>query len=71
MPRNTIDLSVSKNFGKHWEVRMNIRDLLAEKVCYKQFADVVYNDGTKREVEQITRSYKPGRNVAVYATYKF
>lgn len=71
MPRNTIDLSVSKNFGRHWEVRMNIRDLLAEKVCYKQFADVVYDNGTKREVEQVTRSYKPGRNVAVYATYKF
>ena len=71
MPRNTVDFSVAKNFGKHWEVRFNIRDLLAEKIYYKQFADVTYGDGSKKEVEQITRSYKPGRNFGLFVSYKF
>lgn len=71
MPRDVIDLSASKKFGKHWEVKLSIRDLLAQKVYYKQFADVHYSNGTSREVEQITRVYKPGRNIGVSAVYKF
>ena len=71
MPRNSIDITATKKFGSHWEVKFNIRDLLAEKVYYKQFADVNYSDGTHKEVEQITRSYKPGRNIGLQAVYKF
>lgn len=71
MPRDVIDLSASKKFGNHWELKLSIRDLLALKVYYKQFADVHYSNGTSREVEQITRAYKPGRNIGVSAVYKF
>lgn len=71
MPRDVIDLSASKKFGKHWEVKLSIRDLLAQKVYYKQFADVHYSNGTSREIEQITRAYKPGRNIGVSVVYKF
>lgn len=71
MPRDMIDLSASKKFGNHWELKLSIRDLLAQKVYYKQFADVHYSNGTRREVEQITRAYKPGRNIGVSAVYKF
>ncbi|WP_295435701.1 TonB-dependent receptor [uncultured Prevotella sp.] len=71
MPRDVIDLSASKKFGNHWELKLSIRDLLAQKVYYKQFADVHYSNGTSREVEQITRAYKPGRNIGVSAVYKF
>ena len=71
MPRNTIDLSFVKKFGSHLELKLNIRDLLAEKVYYKQFADVTYSDGRTKEVEEITRCYKPGRNIGLQAIYKF
>ena len=71
MPRNTIDLSFAKKFGSHIELKLNIRDLLAEKVYYKQFADVTYSDGRTKEVEEITRCYKPGRNIGLQAIYKF
>ncbi len=71
MPRNTIDLSITKRFGEQWEIRLNVRDLLAERVFYKQFADVKNADGSTREVEQKTRSYKPGRTVGLQATYRF
>lgn len=71
MPRNTIDLSFAKKFGSHLELKLNIRDLLAEKVYYKQFDDVTYSDGRTKEVEEITRCYKPGRNIGLQAIYKF
>ena len=71
MPRNTIDLSLAKKFGKHLELKLNVRDLLAEKIYYKQFADVTYSDGSKKKVEEIARCYKPGRNIGLQAIYKF
>ncbi|MGN0231656.1 MAG: TonB-dependent receptor domain-containing protein [Muribaculaceae bacterium] len=71
MPRNLIDLSVSKQFGKHLELKLNVRDLLAQKVMYKQFAKVTYADGSKREVEQVSRSYSPGRNIGLQIVYSF
>ena len=71
MPRNTIDFSLAKKFGNHLELKFNVRDLLAEKIYYKQFADVTYSDGSKKEVEEIARCYKPGRNIGLQAIYKF
>ena len=71
MPRNTIDFSLAKKFGEHLELKLNVRDLLAEKIYYKQFADVTYSDGNKKEVEEIARCYKPGRNIGLQAIYKF
>ncbi len=42
-----------------------------KKIYYKQFAEVTYADGSKREVEEIFRCYKPGRNIGLSASYKF
>lgn len=71
MPCDAFDLSVSKSWGDHIELRCHLRDLLGQKVSYKQFADVTYADGTTRQVEEITRQYKPGRNLGFSFTYKF
>ena len=71
IPRNTIDFSLAKKFGNHLELKLNVRDLLAEKIYYKQFADVTYSDGSKKNVEEIARCYKPGRNIGLQAIYKF
>ena len=71
MPRNTIDLSLSKKFGSHLEIKLNVRDLLAEKIYYKQFADVTYSNGSKKTIEEVSRCYKPGRNIGLQAIYKF
>lgn len=71
MPRDVIDLTASKKFGTNWEVKMSVRDLLAQKVYYKQFADVTYADGHTREVTEVTRSYRPGRNIGLSVIYKF
>ena len=71
MPRNCIDFSFAKKFGEHLELKFNVKDLLAEKVYYKQFADVTYSDGTEKQVEEIVRCYKPGRNIGLQVIYKF
>ena len=71
MPRDCFDLTLSKRFGEHLEIKANVRDLLAQKVSYKQFAEARNPDGSLREVEQITRQYKPGRNFGLTATYSF
>lgn len=69
MPRNSIDLSVSKKLGK-WEIKASVRDLLAETVCFKQFEDVRIN-GESKTIEEVTRSYKPGRNYNLSVNYNF
>lgn len=68
MPRNAIDISFSKKFGKHWELKAAVRDLLAERVYFKQFAKVIKDDVTT-EREQITKTYKPGRSFSLGITY--
>lgn len=71
MPRDVLDFTASKKFGSHWELKLNVRDLLAQKIYYKQFADVTYGDGTYRKITEVTRAYKPGRNIGMSLTYKF
>ena len=69
MPRNSIDLSASKKFG-NLEIKAAIRDLLAERYYFKQFEDVVVNRQA-RTIEEITRSYKPGRSYNLTIGYSF
>lgn len=69
MPRNSIDLSLGKKFGKV-EVKAAVRDLLAERYVFKQFEKITV-DGQKRTVDEVTRSYRPGRNFILTISYEF
>ncbi len=69
MPRNSLDLSLGKKFG-HWELKASVRDVLAERYLFKQIEDIVTPDKTKH-IEEVTRSYKPGRNYNLSITYNF
>ena len=71
MPRDMIDFSASKKWGKHLEVKLNVRNLLNSKIYYKQFAHVTYKDGHKEKKEEVTRSYRPGMNLGITAIYNF
>ena len=71
MPRDVLDFTILKKFGSHWEIKANIRDILGQKVSYKQFAEAKNADGSTREVVQITRQYKPGRNIGISAVATF
>lgn len=60
MPRNSLDLTVSKKFGRHLDVKLYAKNLLGEMVYYKQF---------EGNVEQVTRAYDPGRNIGIQLVY--
>lgn len=69
MPRNTCDLSFGKTFG-HWEVKASVRDILAERYLFKQIEDITVINKTKH-IEEVTRSYKPGRTFSLSISYRF
>ena len=62
MPRDAFDLTASKRWGR-WEAKLAIRDLLNQSTVFKQFQAV----GDK-EIQQVTRKYKPGRNIKLSVT---
>ncbi len=62
MPRDAFDLTAAKRWGR-WEAKLAIRDLLNQNILFKQFQTV---DGN--EIQQVTRKYKPGRNINLSVT---
>ena len=62
IPRDAFDLTASKRWGR-WEAKLAIRDLLNQSTVFKQFQAV----GDK-EIQQVTRKYKPGRNINLSVT---
>ena len=66
MPRNTLDLSASKKLGEHFEVKLSLRNILAEDVSYKQFEET-----SSGKVEEVTRQFSPGRNYSLSVSYAF
>ncbi len=81
MPRNVVDLAVSKKIGKHYEIKTGIKDLFNQKSILTQTVNtsVDMTDLTKGNItgtehfnrEQITKLFQPGRYVTISMTYKF
>ena len=70
MPRNALDVVVSKSFGKHWELKFNAKDLLNEKVQFAQFPKFE-NGGDVVSRKQITKQFTAGRMFSLSVTAKF
>ncbi len=71
MPRDIVDLSLSKRFGRHWTVNMSVRDMLAERVNYNQIDHVTFADGSIHTIKETTKSYRPGCTIQIGGSYKF
>lgn len=69
MPRNSLDISFGKKW-RHWELKASVRDILAERYLFKQIEETVVA-GQNKQIEETTRSYKPGRNYNLSVTYSF
>lgn len=69
MPRNSLDISLGKKLG-HWNLKLSVRDLLAERYLFKQMETVTINNKSKA-VEEITRSYRLGRSYNITISYEF
>ncbi len=81
MPRNALDLAVSKKISKHFNIKAGIKDILNQQVTMKQTVDTTVDmseltGGADNSLkyfkrDQITKSYKPGRYLTLGVTYKF
>jgi hypothetical protein len=70
MPRNQIDITVQKSFGKHLTAKLGVQDLLNERVWEKQFVQYTKN-GAQSDREQINYSLNPGSYYTLGLTYTF
>ncbi len=61
MPRNTIDFSLAKKFGRPSGAEAQRKRPSCRKIYYKQFADVTYSDGSTKEVEEISKMLQAGQ----------
>ncbi len=55
MPRNSIDLTISKGIGNHLEIKAGVQDLLAQDEVYQQDSDGNGNIDSKDEKVFVTR----------------
>jgi outer membrane receptor for ferrienterochelin and colicin len=61
MPRNYIDLAISKRLTRNVSLRVKIDDILNESIIFLQDAN---EDGIfEKETDQLLRKYKPGTSV--------
>lgn len=65
MPRNVVDLSARYKFSDHVELSLAVRDLLGTKVNFEQQTDAIHSDGTTSQVNEVTKSYRPGTNITL------
>lgn len=68
LPRNSLDLTVSKTFGK-FVIKLGAKDILCEKITYAQYPEFDLN-GTHQTRTQITKSYRPGTSISIGVAYK-
>lgn len=80
MPRNLIDLVISKKFGKYLELKLSVKDLLNESIVFKQNINTTvdmshYNGGTSNikafNRDQVLRSFKPGSSFSLEVGMRF
>ena len=71
MPRNVLDLIITKKLGEHIEITAGIKDILASKAKYAQFPKFIDKDGITHEREQVTKEFKTGQSISLTARYSF
>lgn len=69
MPRDVLDLSAAKKFGP-LQIKLSARDILAQRCLFKQIETVTHN-GAGKTIEEVTRSYRPGRSFNISLSYDF
>jgi outer membrane receptor protein involved in Fe transport len=71
MPRNVIDLMVTKNIGEYFQIKAGIQDILNQKVVEKQFVEYKNIEGATIKREQSTLEYNPGSIITLGVTVNF
>ncbi len=67
MPRNQLDLTVSKDFGKHFNMKLGIQDILNQKYRLIQDSN---SDRSITNFDDAILNYRPGQYVTFGVTYR-
>lgn len=70
LPRHSLDFTVIKEFGNHWEIKAGVRDLLNQALIYRQY--IQFEKQGEGLVNRTQDSYNvfPGTYYSVGLTYK-
>jgi hypothetical protein len=68
MPRNSLDVTVSKGLGKHFEVKAGVQDILNQRTLLMQDSN---NDGTVGEHDDEFMSFRRGQYVSLGIAFRF
>lgn len=71
MPRNLLDFTISKKFGRYFEVKFSVKDLLNQPVETRHTFEYVDNDGNAQKRIGSTNYYKPGSLYSLGLSMKF
>jgi hypothetical protein len=71
LPRDVIDMVLSKKVGKSLEIKFSAKDLLNQSVIFKQYPRFIDTHGDIQERAQISRNFKPGANIFLGLQYSF
>ncbi|EKD32089.1 MAG: hypothetical protein ACD_77C00178G0005 [uncultured bacterium] len=71
IPRDMIDIVITKKIGKTLEVKASFKDILNQEVIFEQYPKYVDNQGAIHERKQIAKSFKPGANFYLGLQLKF
>ncbi|MEN6619020.1 MAG: outer membrane beta-barrel protein [Rikenellaceae bacterium] len=63
LPRDVIDLVVSKKIGKHFEVKANFKDILNQEILFEQYPKYMDNNGVLQRRSQLSKKFKPGADI--------
>ena len=70
MPRHVLDFSFNKKVGKHMELKLGIKDLLAQNFVTQQTYEY-QKDGASKSVTLNNKTYNLGRTWTMGASWKF
>ncbi|HEY0977143.1 MAG TPA: outer membrane beta-barrel protein [Flavobacteriales bacterium] len=68
MPRNSVDITVSKTLGKHFDVKLSVQDLLNQRMSLKQDSD---GNGTIDGVDEDVLTFRRGQYFSAGVGYRF
>lgn len=68
MPRHQIDLSLTKGFGEHFELKAGVQDLLNQKTRLIQDSN---EDDDITSIDESFREFRKGQYTTIGVTYKF
>jgi TonB-dependent receptor len=65
LPRNSVDLTINKKFGDHFEIKMGIKDLINDPIHWVAYF------GPKDNTEVTKQSYIPNRKINLGLSWTF